>query len=70
MSKWPERRVSLPQDQPTRYLDWGLSRFAVHNQFVHQKLVPRRHTELILRQRSKIRRVREDLSTQLFEGGR
>lgn len=29
MSKWPERRVSLPQDQPTRYLDAGLERMSV-----------------------------------------
>lgn len=28
MSKWPDRRVSLPQDQPTRYLDSGLSSFS------------------------------------------
>lgn len=26
VSKWPDLRVSLPQDQPTRYFDSGLSR--------------------------------------------
>lgn len=29
MSKWPDRRVSLPQDQPTRYFAEGLVRDSV-----------------------------------------
>lgn len=32
MSKWPDFRVSLPQDQPTRYLDSGLVRDSVGRQ--------------------------------------
>lgn len=33
MSKWPDRRVSLPQDQPTRYLAAGLVRDSIAYQF-------------------------------------
>lgn len=29
MSKVPDLRVSLPQDQPTRYFDSGLSRDSI-----------------------------------------
>lgn len=29
MSKWPVRRVSLPQDQPTRYFAVGLVRDSI-----------------------------------------